>query len=298
MKNGVIIVFKEKGMTSFGVVARLRRIFNQKKIGHTGTLDPDAEGVLPVCLGRATRLVEDLSHGTKTYRAVLLLGRETDTQDVSGKTLREYPVDMSPEEVKEAILSFSGKVQQLPPMYSALKVNGKKLVDLARKGIEVERKSREVEFSRFVISDISLPRVTFEVTCSHGAYIRTLCHDIGAKLGCGGCMESLLRTEVEGFCLSDALTLSQIEERVLKGDTDFVMAPDRFYRDLPAATVKESWLRPTLNGRAVPLRKLSEADLPGERIRLYAPDGSFIGIYRKEGTDFQLLKYYYEGEDV
>ena len=147
MVHGVIIVRKEKGMTSFGVVSRMRRIFDQKKIGHTGTLDPDAEGVLPVCLGKATRLVEQLSHGTKTYRAVLLLGTVTDTQDVSGKILETREVNVTEEEVRSVLMGFTGKQMQLPPMYSALKVGGKKLVDLAREGREVERKEREVHGS-------------------------------------------------------------------------------------------------------------------------------------------------------
>ena len=166
MVHGVIIVRKEKGMTSFGVVSRMRRIFDQKKIGHTGTLDPDAEGVLPVCLGKATRLVEQLSHGTKTYRAVLLLGTVTDTQDVSGKILETREVNVTEEEVRSVLMGFTGKQMQLPPMYSALKVGGKKLVDLAREGREVERKEREVEFSGIEIHRIELPRVEFSVTCS------------------------------------------------------------------------------------------------------------------------------------
>ncbi|MBQ6376979.1 MAG: tRNA pseudouridine(55) synthase TruB [Lachnospiraceae bacterium] len=211
--NGVIIVRKEKGMTSFGVVAAMRRIFSIKKIGHTGTLDPDAEGVLPVCIGRATKLVESLTRGTKTYRADLLLGVVTDTQDTTGTVLYESPVTVSEEEVRDTILSFFGKQKQLPPMYSAVKVNGQKLVDLARRGIEVERKERDVEFLDIRILSVDLPKVTFEVTCSHGSYIRTLCHDIGQKLGCGGAMDALVRTRVGEFAIEDALTLDEIRER-------------------------------------------------------------------------------------
>ena len=304
--NGVINVYKEKGMTSFGVVSRLRRIFNQKKIGHTGTLDPDAEGVLPVCLGKATRLVEDLSHGTKTYRAVLLLGKETDTQDISGEVLAESEVNVSGEEVKRAVCSFEGVTEQIPPMYSALKVNGKKLVDLARKGIEVERKPRKVEFSGIRILDLTLPEVTFEVTCSHGAYIRTLCHDIGKLLGCGGCMKTLLRTRVEEFVLEEALKLQQIAERVENGDTSFVIGIDHFYRQLPAVRVKETFFTPALNGRNIPPDQYrKESDPPSEegqagtifqnaRVRLHAPDGNLIGIYRYDRKVLYLEKFYYE----
>ena len=211
--NGVVIVRKEKGMTSFGVVAAMRRIFSIKKVGHTGTLDPDAEGVLPVCIGRATKLVETLTRGTKTYRADLLLGVVTDTQDTTGTVLQESPVEVSEEEVRETILSFRGRQKQLPPMYSAVKVNGQKLVDLARRGIEVERKERDVEFLDIRILSVDLPKVTFEVTCSHGSYIRTLCHDIGQKLGCGGAMDALVRTRVGEFAIEDALTLDEIRER-------------------------------------------------------------------------------------
>ena len=296
MVNGVVIVRKEKGMTSFGVVARMRRIFGQKKIGHTGTLDPDAEGVLPVCLGKATRLVEELSRGTKTYRAVLILGIRTDTQDLSGTVLSRSAVSVTEQQAEAAVLSFRGRQMQMPPMYSALKVNGRKLVDLARKGIEVERKPREVEFSDFRILATELPRITFEVTCSHGAYIRTLCSDIGDRLGCGGCMESLLRTRVETFDLADALTLGEIEEKTARGETDFILPPEYFYRDLPAAEVRDSALKATLNGRPVSGTDLFFPDgvTAPERIRLFTADGTFIGVSRKEGRLYRIEKYYME----
>lgn len=300
MINGVINVRKEKGMTSFGVVARLRKIFNQKKIGHTGTLDPDAEGVLPVCLGRATHLVEDLSHGTKSYEAVLLLGIETDTQDAGGKVLSQRPVTCSEDEIRDAILSFTGKQMQLPPMYSALKVNGQKLVDLARKGVTVERKMREVEFSEMEIKEIAPPRVRFSVTVSHGTYIRTLCHDIGQKLGCGGCMESLLRTRVEEFHLKDALTLTQIAEQKEKEDREhifpysFLLPIDSFYRGLPEAEALGEMVSVVENGGNVPSDKILEK-VPvsdGQQVRLYLTDGRFAGIYQKEKEIYRLKKYY------
>ena len=210
--DGIINVYKEKGFTSHDVVAKLRGILRMKKIGHTGTLDPAAEGVLPVCLGKGTRLCDMLTDKTKTYRAVLLLGKETDTQDTTGAVQAEYPVHVTEEEVREAILSFLGDYMQIPPMYSALKVNGKKLYELARQGKEVEREARPVQILDIQIESIELPRVTFSVSCSKGTYIRTLCYDIGRRLGCGGCMESLLRTRVDCFVLEDSLTLSQIEK--------------------------------------------------------------------------------------
>ena len=199
MKSGIINVYKEKGFTSFDVVAKLRGILKTKKIGHTGTLDPDAEGVLPVCIGRATKVCDILTDKDKVYEAVLLLGVETDTQDTTGEILKKLPVEESESVVKEAILSFVGEYAQIPPMYSALKVNGKKLYELAREGKTVERKARNVQIFSIEILEMDLPRVRMSVHCSKGTYIRTLCHDIGQKLGCGGCMEKLLRTKAGIF---------------------------------------------------------------------------------------------------
>lgn len=291
MVHGVINVRKEKGMTSFSVVARCRRIFGQKKIGHTGTLDPDAEGVLVVCLGKGTKLVDMLSHGTKTYEAVLMLGCVTDTQDTSGTVLREYEVDVSPDEAEAAVLSFEGPQMQVPPMYSALKVDGKKLVDLARRGIEVERKAREVNFSDIEILETDLPRVRFRVTCSKGAYIRTLCEDIGMKLGCGGCMESLLRTRTGRFEIGEALTLDEISEKVSEGDLSFVMPIDRFFDEYPKVQVPESLDADIRNGNRFELRGLS--DIPNKKVRVYLSDGAFAGIYKKSGKRFSLEKHFY-----
>ena len=291
MVHGVINVRKEKGMTSFSVVARCRRIFGQKKIGHTGTLDPDAEGVLVVCLGKGTKLVDMLSHGTKTYEAVLMLGCVTDTQDTSGTVLREYEVDVSPDEAEAAVLSFEGPQMQVPPMYSALKVDGKKLVDLARRGIEVERKAREVTFSDIEILETDLPRIRFRVTCSKGAYIRTLCEDIGMKLGCGGCMESLLRTRTGRFEISEALTLDEISEKVSEGDLSFVMPIDKFFDEYPKVQVPENLDADIRNGNRFELRGLS--DIPNKKVRVYLSDGAFAGIYKKSGKRFSLEKHFY-----
>ena len=183
MINGIVNVYKEKGFTSFDVVAKMRGIFKQKKIGHTGTLDPDAEGVLPVCLGRATKVCDLLTDKDKEYETVLLLGVVTDTQDLTGEALERKEVNASEKEVKSAILSFVGEYMQVPPMYSALKVNGQKLCDLARKGVTVERKARPVTIHGIEILSVDLPEVRMRVHCSKGTYIRTLCQDIGEKLG-------------------------------------------------------------------------------------------------------------------
>lgn len=237
--DGIINVYKEKGFTSHDVVAKLRGILRMKKIGHTGTLDPAAEGVLPVCLGKGTRLCDMMTDKTKTYRAVLLLGQETDTQDTTGVVQAEYPVHVTEEEVRKAIVSFLGDYMQIPPMYSALKVNGKKLYELARQGKEVERQARPVQILDIQIESIDLPRATFFVTCSKGTYIRTLCYDIGRKLGCGGCMESLLRTRVDRFELKDSLTLSQIEKLRDEGRLEEAVVPvEGVFLRLPALVTK------------------------------------------------------------
>ena len=235
--DGILVIRKEKGYTSHDVVAKLRGILHMKKIGHTGTLDPAAEGVLPVALGKGTRLVELLTEKEKTYEAVLRLGVSTDTQDMTGAVLSEKPVTVTEEEVREAVGSFVGEQQQVPPMYSALKVNGKKLYELAREGKTIERKPRPVVFYEIRILDMELPLVRISVTCSKGTYIRTLCNDIGEKLGCGGAMEELLRTRSGNFTLEESMTLSQVEEAVAMGPSGKSLFPSRMYfpciRSLP-----------------------------------------------------------------
>lgn len=252
--DGIINVYKEKGFTSHDVVAKLRGILRMKKIGHTGTLDPAAEGVLPVCLGKGTRLCDMLTDKTKTYRAVLLLGQETDTQDTTGVVQAEYPVHVTEEEVRKAIVSFLGDYMQIPPMYSALKVNGKKLYELARQGKEVERQARPVQILDIQIESIDLPRATFFVTCSKGTYIRTLCHDIGEKLGCGGCMEKLIRTRVDRFAIGDSLRLSEVEALAKAGQIEDRIVPvDGMFEDCPAYVSESEVLDKLLqNGNPFP----------------------------------------------
>lgn len=291
MADGIINVYKEKGYTSHDVVAKMRGILKQKKIGHTGTLDPMAEGVLPVCLGKATRLCDMLTDKTKTYEAVLLLGRETDTQDTTGKVLAEYPVQVKEDQVREAVLSFLGHYDQIPPMYSALKVDGKKLYELARAGKEVERKARPVEILEIHVDRIELPRVTMTVTCSKGTYIRTLCYDIGRKLGCGGCMESLLRTKVSGFCLEDSLTLSRIQELRDEGTLeDHILAVDKVFSEYPAIWMKPDFDKLVHNGNSF-YRNQAEGDshLPDGPVRVYDSKDRFIGVYGPD-REKNLLK--------
>jgi tRNA pseudouridine55 synthase len=212
MIHGIINVYKEKGFTSHDVVAKLRGISGQRKMGHTGTLDPDAEGVLPVCLGRATKVCELLTDKDKTYRAVLLLGKTTDTEDTTGEVLTETSTDhLTEEQVEEAIMSFVGEIEQIPPMYSAVKIEGKKLYEFAREGKTVERKARKVTIHSIEIIKMDLPKVEIDIRCSKGTYIRTLCHDIGEKLAVGGCMDSLLRTKVSIFEIENTMKLSELQ---------------------------------------------------------------------------------------
>lgn len=219
--NGFLNIYKEAGWTSMDVCAKLRGILGMRKIGHAGTLDPMAEGVLPVALGRATRDVDRIGDGTKTYEAGLLLGKTTDTQDITGRVLTENGGPLpEAETVREAILSFQGSYEQLTPMYSARKVDGKKLYEYARAGKEVARKTKRVEILSIEILSMDLPHVRFRVTCTKGTYVRTLCHDIGEKLHCGGCMESLLRTQVGDFGLDTALRLSEVEALRDQGGLD------------------------------------------------------------------------------
>ena len=268
MINGVLNVWKEAGFTSHDVVAKLRGILHQKKIGHTGTLDPDATGVLPVCLGKGTRLCDMLTDETKTYEALLHLGIATDTQDMSGTVTAEAPVTVTEEEVRDCIASFVGEQQQVPPMYSALKVNGKKLYELAREGIVVR----------------------MEVTCSKGTYIRTLCHDIGEKLGCHGCMEQLIRTRVGQFDRNGAHTLDEIAAIVGEGRLSEILVPvDEMFAALRSfATADDHAKKLAENGnplKPAQIREIGETASGGdfaedEEFRLYLDDGTFVGIYQ------------------
>ena len=298
MKSGIINVYKEKGFTSFDVVAKLRGILKTKKIGHTGTLDPDAEGVLPVCIGRATKVCDILTDKDKVYEAVMLLGVETDTQDTTGEILKKLPVEESESVVKEAILSFVGEYAQIPPMYSALKVNGKKLYELAREGKTVERKARNVQIYSIEILKMDLPRVRMSVHCSKGTYIRTLCHDIGQKLGCGGCMEKLLRTKAGIFELADTLKLAEINALAKEGLVEEkIISVDELFEDHSKVWTKQEYDVVVHNGNRVKMKMFQEK-LPEntERLRVYDSKGEFIGIYEfcSERGDFKPVKMFYE----
>lgn len=289
MIEGVINVYKEKGFTSHDVVARLRGILKMKKIGHTGTLDPDAEGVLPVCLGHATRLCGMLTDERKVYRAVMLLGVETDTQDAGGRIIRQLPVNVEEGQAEEAVKSFLGDYEQIPPMYSAVKVDGRRLYELARQGRTVERKARPVTIYRIEILSIELPRVVMTVECSRGTYIRTLCHDIGAKLGCGACMEQLVRIQSGRFCLEDALTLGQIERLRDEGCLASRVVPvEEMFDHYPKASTEKEADRLAHNGNAIGESQVRMEEPREKKYRLYDSQGCFIGIYQYEEEQKRL----------
>lgn len=296
MINGIINVYKEKGYTSHDVVAKLRGILKQKKIGHTGTLDPDAEGVLPVCLGNATKLCDILTDRSKTYQAVLLLGTTTDTQDITGTVLSQRPVTAGEEEIRKAILSFQGSYDQIPPMYSALKIGGKRLYELAREGIEVPREARKVEIHSIEIEelDILTGQVTITVGCSKGTYIRTLCHDIGEQLGCGGCMKSLLRTRAGEFHISKSLKINEIADKINEGNLDeYIKKADEMFAGYPGINVKQEFDKQLYNGNFLSADQIiqEDIDISAERIRVYDWQDNFVGLY--EGRpDERIMKPY------
>ncbi len=350
--NGILNIYKEKGYTSHDVVARLRGILHQKKIGHTGTLDPEAEGVLPVCVGNATRLCALLTDKTKTYEAQLFLGVTTDTQDATGRVTgmagdidrfaemlpgnlaEQIPEaaeafgqggaeqwgrlsDVTGEELTDIISKTVGRQQQIPPMYSALKVGGKKLYELAREGKTIDRKPREIEIHEIKILEMDLPRVRFSVTCSRGTYIRTLCEDIGKKAGCGGVMESLLRTEVGPFALADAKKLSEIEILQQQGRLEeALILVDHMFLEYPAAVVAAEYEKIVQNGNKLhrsmvrfetsdelckpqlckpslckPTISAANHDLPDDLLRIYDGSGRFYGLYSYGEDDSVMCPY-------
>lgn len=306
MINGVINIYKIKGFTSHDVVAKLRGIMRQKKIGHTGTLDPDATGVLPVCLGSATKLCDMLTDKEKEYIAKVQLGVTTDTQDMTGTVLNEKEVHVTEQQVTEAILSFVGHYEQIPPMYSALKVNGKKLYELAREGKEVERKARPVTIHYIDILDMSLPQITIKVGCSKGTYIRTLCHDLGEKLGCGAAMASLERTKSGQFTLETAISLAELEDKLRNaGDNreemlqSFVIPVDRMFSDYPEIRLLPQWERLVQNGNSFEEKNLRKECINKDRAdksqyRVYIDENTFMGVYeyRKMEQKFYPVKMF------
>jgi len=256
--KGIVNVLKPPNMTSHDVVAFIRRTIQFKKVGHTGTLDPMAAGVLPVCVGKATKIVEKLQEDKKTYRAEITLGQVTDTQDCWGQVLETHPVTCSEEEFHAAIMSFVGDIDQIPPMFSALKVGGKKLVDLAREGKVVEREARRRTVFSIEIIDLNDSKAVFLVTCSKGTYIRTLCHDIGQKLGCGAHMSFLLRESSGRFNLEDALTLEEIRLLAQNDQLDKIFQPiEKGLPEYASIQIDEEALQKLSNGVKLNLYKFT-----------------------------------------
>lgn len=284
--NGIVIVDKPADWTSQDVTARLRRVFNTRRIGHGGTLDPMATGVLPVFVGRATRGVEFFEHAEKTYEATLLLGVNTDTEDISGRVLEHREVTVTREQVEAVLERFRGEQQQIPPMYSAIKINGQKLYDLARKGQEVERKPRSITVFRLECLDFSGERVRLLIRCSKGTYIRTLCKDIGQTLGCGGCMESLRRVAAGEYTIQQAVPLQTLLET--EDPEQYLLPVDSMFAQLPMVKLTEKQALRCRNGNSFTVRIA-----PG-RYRAYGPDGEFLMLAEVKDGVMSTVKSFFE----
>lgn len=291
--DGIIVVNKEKGFTSFDVVAKLRGILKMKKIGHTGTLDPDATGVLPVCLGCGTKLCDMLTDSSKEYVAEITLGMTSDTQDITGEILSQSEVWVSEEEFMSVVSSFVGQQLQIPPMYSALKVNGQRLYDLARQGKTVEREARPITVYEIEVLSLDLPKAKLRIACSKGTYIRTICHDIGQKLGCGAVMSSLQRTKAAGYPLSEARTLDEIEAIMKDGKIDEIIHPiSECFKEESEVVVKAEFEKLADNGNKLTsdmfTSNIAEEQIKKGRIKVMKADGMFYGIYEFDQAENQF----------
>ena len=277
--TGIICISKDKDITSFGVVAKVRGITRERKAGHTGTLDPMATGVLPVMLGGATRFLDYLPDSDKGYRAGFMLGKTTDTLDITGNVTGEYEVNVCKEDVEAVLDNFRGKIAQVPPMYSAVSVDGKRLYDLARQGVEVERKAREVEIKELNLVGCNGNEYIIDVVCSKGTYIRTLIDDIGAQLGCGATMTSLERTLAMGFKTENCVTLSELQSRKDNGlgFDDLLIDIEEILKAYDSVYVSEAQARRFSNGGALALDRIRKK-LETGLYRVYSPDGLFLGL--------------------
>ncbi|KOR26848.1 tRNA pseudouridine(55) synthase TruB [Clostridium sp. FAM 1755] len=285
--DGVINVLKPKGITSFDVVRDIRKIAKIKKVGHTGTLDPLASGVLPICIGKATKIVDYIMEGTKTYRVEMKLGTTTETYDREGTVLEEKQVNAKPIDVENIIKKYIGDTDQIPPMYSALKVNGQKLYDLARKGIEVERKARKIHIYDICILSIDLPYVIFDVKCSKGTYIRSLCFDIGKDLGCGAAMWNLQRLEASPFNIKEAIKLEDLNEENIK---QFITPIDKALKDYEKLYLDKKFEKLVLNGVILKDRRVLDNIEENKLYRTYIEDDNFIGLGMKNEYGFKIHK--------
>ncbi len=290
--DGVININKPLGITSHDVVYRLRKILSMKKIGHTGTLDPDATGVLPMCIGRGTKISEFLMADEKQYIAEITFGIVTDTQDISGEVLSRADVNFTREEFETVIGEFIGEIRQIPPMYSAIKIDGKKLYELAREGKVVEREARTITVSGIEILDFCGDKARLKVDCSKGTYIRTLCHDIGQKLGCGACMSALTRTRSGSFFIENSFTLQEVEEKVASGDFGFMISIEEVFSDYEKIILAENNAKKIRNGI-----KTSTTLPDGVYCRIYDEKKNFLCIAMSENGYFSILKTFFgEGQ--
>ena len=284
--NGIVIVDKPQDWTSQDVTARLRRVFSTRRIGHGGTLDPMATGVLPVFVGRATRGVEFFEHAEKTYETVLRLGILTDTEDMTGAVLEQRPVNVTRQQLEAVLEAFRGTIFQIPPMYSALKVGGQKLCDLARKGREVERQPREITIHELTLLDYTGETAHLRVRCSKGTYIRTLCKDIGLSLGCGGCMEALQRTAAGEYTIGEAVPLQTLLEA--EQPEQYLRGVDTMFRDLPEVVLTENQEKRCRNGNAFSVK------LPQGRYRAYGENGEFLMLAQVSNGVMSTVKSFFE----
>lgn len=293
--SGVIIINKSEGMTSHDVVNRVRRVYSTKRVGHTGTLDPMASGVLVVLVGRAAKAAEYLGADEKKYRATLRLGITTDTEDTTGKILTESTLIPDEDEVASACASFVGKIMQTPPMYSALKVDGKKLVDLARRGEVIERQSREIEVFSLSCKRIDGQNYSLDIHASKGTYVRTLCADIGAKLGCGGAMASLMRTACGNFKIEDAITLDELQAFSKEEAEALLLPTESLFSELSEVRLPEFFARLAASGCEIYQKKIGTSLSVGERVRLFDARGFFaLGEVREypEGSAIKAIKLF------
>ena len=283
--DGIVIVDKPQGWTSQDVTARLRRVFNTRRIGHGGTLDPMATGVLPVFVGRATRGVEFFEHAEKTYETVLRLGLTTDTEDITGTVLAEAPVSVTEEHLIQTLESFRGEILQVPPMYSAIKVNGQKLYDLARKGKTVERQPRPITIHELTLLEQRENTARLRVRCSKGTYIRTLCKDIGEALGCGGCMESLRRVSAGEYTIGEAVPLQELLDAA--APETYLRSVDTMFRDYPSVTLTANQEKRCRNGNSFSV-KLEEGTY-----RAYSQTGEFLMLASVEDGIMTTVKSFF-----
>ena len=288
----IICINKPEGLTSFGVVSKVRGIMKIKKAGHTGTLDPMATGVLPVMLGTSTRFLNFLPDSDKGYRASFILGKTTDTLDITGTVLTESAVNCSWDDVKNALSPFRGKISQLPPMYSAKSVDGVRLYELARKGIEVERKPCEVEIKSLEIVGSDNGEYTIDVLCSKGTYIRSLIDDIGKELGCGAVMTKLVRTKAMGFTLDDCTTLDELQKRKDEGAgfDDLLIPITKMFEEYPRTNVSEAQANRFSNGGALDINRIKKPSPEGEICTVFSPDGNFLGLGMNDKNELRAVK--------